>query len=261
MAKQSTSKYTSTEALNRIAWGNELMLPQGDMVGFTYVHRSGVNKDIDENYETVWSVGGTYSNPSSATVMKISSSSSNDTSAGTGARTVKVKGVDSNGDYVTETVTLNGQTAVNTTNSFKAVNELRVLTAGSNNANQGIVYSGTGTVSSGVPANKYNAIPVDYNLSQSCFYRVPDSQTGYITGFFCETTKDKGFNAQICTANSSDVLWVEFELFTDRNKAYHKFNPYLKVDSGYTVEIRAKSDLTSDLEFGAGFSMILIDND
>lgn len=110
----------------------------------------------------------------SASVIKISSSSTNDVmTTGTGAWTVKVSGVDANYAKITDTVQLNGQTAVNTAKTFLFVEELEVLTAGTGLANAGTIYAGTGTVTSGVPATKYCAISVGTNVSRQAFYVVP----------------------------------------------------------------------------------------
>lgn len=108
-----------------------------------------------------------------ASVVKLSSGSADDAAAGTGARTVQVTGLLSTYVEASETVILNGQTAVNTTNSYVAINKVEVLTAGSGGVNAGIVYAGTGTVTTGVPAVVNNAITVGANVSTSAFYVMP----------------------------------------------------------------------------------------
>lgn len=136
-------------------------------------HLSGFNADIATTEETIWDQGGAYAYPASASVMSVSSSSANDTSAGTGARTVRVTGLNSLFEPFVETVTLNGQTAVNTTTSIRRVNGVEVLTAGSGGVNAGDIYVGTGTVTAGVPANKYGKIVVAQNRSLAAVYTVP----------------------------------------------------------------------------------------
>ena len=117
MAKQHLSEYSSTEALNIIAWGSPLALDSFDTrQGYKVIHKFGHNLDINSSYETLWSVGGNYSYLSSATTLKISSADANDDDGDTGARTVLVQGLDTNYNEIEETVTLNGQTAVNTSN-------------------------------------------------------------------------------------------------------------------------------------------------
>ena len=131
----------------------ELQVAQGQIAYHKHVYKFGQNVTVGDSVETIWAQGGLYSYPPSATTMTVSSSDTNDTSAGTGARTVLISGLDGDYNEISETITLNGQTPVTTTNSFIRVNRAIVLTAGSGGANAGIIYVGTGTVTTGVPAN------------------------------------------------------------------------------------------------------------
>ena len=112
--------------------------------------------------------------------MKISSASTDDTSSGTGARTVFIEGVNGTGSLVTETVTLNGQTAVNTTKEYDAIERMSVLTVGSGGKNAGIIYAGTGVVTSGVPATIYSAIGAGENNSMVGHWTCPSGYVGYM---------------------------------------------------------------------------------
>jgi hypothetical protein len=158
-----------------------LQVSRGQIQGHSTVIVFGYNPDVDTSEETVWPDGGTIPHPTSASVLKISSSSADDASAGTGARTVYIEGVD--GDYavVSETVTLNGQTAVNTTNSYLYVNSFYVATVGSGGSNAGNINAGTGTVTAGVPAVLYDIIAAGYNNRTTGHYCVPAGYTGYMT--------------------------------------------------------------------------------
>jgi hypothetical protein len=91
------------------------------------------------------------------TAVSISSSSTDDDGApaGTGALTVKVYGYGRDLAAVTETFTMNGQTAVTGTELFMYVSAIEVLTVGSGAASAGDIYViriGESTLSSGVPA-------------------------------------------------------------------------------------------------------------
>ena len=157
-----------------------LQVARGQIQGHTVVQVFGYNPDLDTSEESVWPDGGIVPHPTVASVLKISSSDVNDTSAGTGARTVFIEGVD--GDYavVSEAVTLNGQTAVNTTNSYLYVNKFYVLTTGSGGVNAGNINTGTGVVTAGVPAVLYDIIAIGYNNRTTGHYCVPAGYTGYM---------------------------------------------------------------------------------
>ena len=158
----------------------ELQVARGQIQAHSVVTIAGYNSDVDTAWEMITPVGD-LSYPAAALQMTVSSSSANDTSAGTGARTVLITGLDANYAIITETVTLNGQTAVTTTNSFLRINSMLVTTAGTGLANAGIIYIGTGTVTSGVPATIYNVISIGFNNTTSSQYTVPAGYTGYLT--------------------------------------------------------------------------------
>jgi hypothetical protein len=158
----------------------ELQVARGQIQGHSVVTIAGYNSDVDQAWEMITPVGD-LSYAAAALQMTVSSSSASDTLAGTGARTVLITGLDANYAVITETVTLNGQTAVTTTNSFLRINSMLVTSAGTGLANAGIIYIGTGTVTSGVPATIYNLISIGFNSATSSQYTVPAGYTGYLT--------------------------------------------------------------------------------
>ena len=116
-----------------------------------WVNKYGANEDIDTASvpEFIWTPGGTYSWPSTATAMEIVSTSTADRSPSSGAYTVFVQGLGSSaGTTQSETVTLNGQSAVALVNKYYRVNRAYLKTAGSHEKNVGKISirdSGGGT--------------------------------------------------------------------------------------------------------------------
>lgn len=160
----------------------ELQVSRGQIQGHKSLFVFGNNADINGSVETIWSQGGVYAYPAAAIAMKVSSSSADDDAAGTGARTVVVTGLDENYNEASETVTLDGQTEVLTTTTFIRIFAAYVATAGSGGTAAGTIYVGTGTVTAGVPATIYAAIPLGENRTQSCIWTVPAGYTLYVTG-------------------------------------------------------------------------------
>jgi len=158
-----------------------LQVSRGQVQGHRNVTVFGFNGDVDTSQVTVWPLPSLSNYAATALQMKVSSSSANDTSAGTGARTVVIQGLDGSYNEVSETVTLAGQTAVLTTTLFLRVNYMYVATAGSSNSAEGDIYIGTGTVTAGVPATPYNIIKYDYNNTTSGFFTIPAGYTGYLS--------------------------------------------------------------------------------
>lgn len=163
----------------------DLQVARGQITWHRGVFIFGVNNSVPASATpgTVWAGGGSYAFPAAATVMNISSSSANDTSAGTGARTVLIEGLDGSYNEISETVTLNGQTAVNTLNSYLRINNLEVQSVGSGATAAGTIYAGTGTVTAGVPATIYSLIVLGYNASTQAVYTVPAGYTAYVSSY------------------------------------------------------------------------------
>jgi hypothetical protein len=90
----------------------------------------------------------TYTEPTSAAQRSLASASANDAAAGTGGRTVKITYYDGAGaGPLTETVTLNGTSAVNTVaTNIQFIEKMEVVTVGSLGANAAAItlYGSTG---------------------------------------------------------------------------------------------------------------------
>jgi len=161
----------------------ELQVSRGQIAYHEFIHKFGYNPDIGDSPETIWSEGGLYVYPTSASTMYISSSSAADTAAGTGARTVTVYGLDADFEQISVTVSLNGQTGVqlNGALNWYRVNRIVVNTAGSGGANAGVLYVGTeATPPGGVPTNKYATVAIGDNQTLMCLWTVPVGYTAYL---------------------------------------------------------------------------------
>ena len=132
----------------------------------------GEKTAIGTTDQTVWPLTGILENPAAPIAVTISSSSANDTAAGTGARTVEIQCLIAGFVPVDETYTLNGQTAV-AVGDISAVNRLKVMSAGSNDYNVGTIYVGSGTVTAGVPAVIYAVIAPGNNKTTQAHYTCP----------------------------------------------------------------------------------------
>lgn len=186
-----------------------IQISEGQWNDTKSVFKFGYNGTVGTSEETIWTEGGAYAYLSSASTLKISSASTADTSAGTGARTVSVSGLDANYNEISETVTLNGQTAVNTINEYLRVNRMQILTAGSGGENAGKVYAGTGTLTNGVPANKYAVIDAGENQTLMALWTVPSGYTAYIHQLNVSqaaTTANKYTTVRLKVRNESAVF-------------------------------------------------------
>jgi hypothetical protein len=244
----------------------ELQVARGQISFHKTIFKFGYNAVVGATKETIWEQGGLYAYPASATVMTISSSSTDDTAAGTGARTVEIFGLDADYNEINEVVTLNGQTAVNTTKSYLRINRGIVRSAGSGGANAGTLYAGTGTVTSGVPANIYLTINGDGdNQTLMALWTVPAGYTAFLTKMSLSTgtsTNTKALlNASLVARPYGEVFQIK-ERFTLTDGAHEQFYTYpLKFTEKTDLEMRAfSSSGTVDFNVSASMEFIYIQN-
>lgn len=99
------------------------------------------------NYVSIWPYSAQYPWGTAAGTVSVASTSANDTSAGTGAQTVHLYGVDTDGKTLTEIVPLNGTTPAISNSTFKRLHQMSVVDSGTGGVNDGAI---TGTVSGSI---------------------------------------------------------------------------------------------------------------
>lgn len=185
----------------------------GQIAGVTPFYLNGINTPTTTTFETLWPASTLHAFATGAiSTPYASSSSTNDAAAGTGARTIRVTGVNTSYATFSEDVTLNGQTSVNlATANVLAINSITVLTAGSGGVNAGTVYVGNSTNSSGVPANAYNSIGVGHNKSLSAVYCVPADYTLLIHDFYLQAHHSTAgiFDAKILSSENLGLVMTD----------------------------------------------------
>jgi hypothetical protein len=146
--------------------------------GAEIITLTGYNNSVSTSEETYWPGSARYVWPTAATAVTVSGASANDDGdpVGTGCNTARIRYVNDEYDEVIETITLNGQTAVTLADETLGVNLVECMTAGTGLTNAGVIYAGTGTVTTGVPATVYNRVETGLGRSSSGFYYVPDER-------------------------------------------------------------------------------------
>lgn len=242
----------------------DLQVVRGQVAWHTPVTVWGYNPDVDNTLETVWGDGGTVSYISAAGTMNVSSSSTDDASGGTGARTIVIQGLDSNFSEISETITLNGQNTVTTTNSFLHINYIYVATAGSGAKNAGVIYIGSGLNTLGVPAVAYGAIYTGLNASTSAVYTIPAGYTAYVVNGGISAGQASGSSEVVGYLTVMDPVTKLHRVVSaaafNNGVAEYDFKLPLKILEKHTIEARAigKSNNNS---VAAHFQLILIKND
>lgn len=191
-------------------------VPLGRVPGVTNVLRAGFNGTIDAVQEDIWNVGGLQVYLTSAELMDLVSTDANDTSAGTGAQTIAIEGIDGNFDEVLEVISLNGLTPVTTVNSFLRIYRMVTIAAGTTASNEGVV-----TITSATSANIQGQMDISQNSSSTFQYTIPRAKTGLLTHFTVTTGSndqtDFSFFARLeggvfLLANENQVIGNVFDI-------------------------------------------------
>lgn len=171
--------------------------------GVSHNNKFGRNDAVDTTStpEDVWDGGGLYTgHPTSFTpeTVDVFSSDTNDTSAGTGARTFRIFGLKTSSStaYEYEDITLNGTTAVTSTSTWWRVNRGYVLTAGTGGTNAGTITVRSTTTT----ANVFMVLYAGFAQSQVAAWTVPAGTTALIHRLRASIARD---NAAAGTATLS----------------------------------------------------------
>ncbi len=167
------------------------------------------------------------------TALEVVSSSVNDTSAGSGARTVKIEGLDGNYAPFAETVTLAGTTPVALANtSVIAINKFFVVTAGSGLANAGTV--DVRTVSGGTIKSRIQALAESVNMAAEFVYTVPASMYGLLK------------RIQVYARTNTGDLWAYLKLTSSLGIGY------IRAVGQHSLDVTGFSDGKILMDFGTG---------
>lgn len=250
----------------------EQQVSRGEIAGASSIFVYGYLREMGQNVnETLQYQGGLMQYPSSAATVFISSADANDTSAGTGARTLLLEGLDANYAAVSETITMNGQTQVESSKSYIRLFKITSVTVGSGGKNAGDIYVATTGASSGVPTGTtYLVMESDdlsaINTSQAAVYTVPAGHTLYIDlvqfkGSARSTVSGFGFATIATRTSGSDKPFVDIIEHSLRAMLLDiPFPNYLKLEEKSDIELRCFTTNSDAKDMGGNFTGLLLEN-
>ncbi len=170
----------------------ELAVSMGQVPGYSAVDKFGINPTITttSDPEDIWEGGGlyTYDTNGTAPIVSLASSSASDT------EDINVQGLDINGAFVSQTITLVGTTRQALTTPLWRV--YRMSNDGTSNLVGNVFcYTGTGAVPSVGDSEVRALITNGYNQTLMALYTIPKGKVGFLyrgeiglewsgTGFF-----------------------------------------------------------------------------
>ena len=203
----------------------------------------------------------TYTEQTTNAQRSIVSSNANDTSAGTGARTVKITYLDQTGaGPYTETLTLNGTTPVNTTNTnICFIEQIDVVTVGSAGSNAGIISLKAATAGGGATIG---TIAATNNQTFWCHHYVPVSKTCNVTGISCShngTTVGSGavfqlYSKPIGVSNAVVSQVSDFvRLYGQSSTFSRNYASPIKITGPAFLEIKVTPESSSSFTYRSSF--------
>ena len=252
----------------RINNDNGVNIVLGDIDNIGHINKFGRNPNIDTNTipEDIWSSGGDYTGFPTGTpeTIAVVSTSTNDTSGGTGARTVRIEGLKSttSSAYETEDITLTGTTTATSTNTWYRVNRMYVLTAGTLGYNEGTITFNHSTTT----ANVFGTIEAQRNQSTIAVYTIPYQTTGYIIQYSLSLVRASGAagSGEISLrARDTSGVFRSIDYFDITNSQWvnKKFSYPKKLDSLTDIKFRVEDVSDNATIINASFTILLVDDD
>ena len=229
-----------TSSISRVGTSEpfDLQVSRGQLTYHSVVNVFGTATGIGTAYRTPWELANTNALPliSSASQLDVASSAAGDTT-----QVVQLQGLDADYKVITENVSLNGTTAVTTSQSFKAINGF--ITISGNCA---------GNVTAKISSVVYAQITAGTGRNQAAIYTVPANHSLYLTRIDAFSATSTGASKYITFLNKNTfsdgrVFNVAETTFAQRMDITRVL-PF-KIPSKTTLELQAKVN-SSTAEIG-----------
>jgi hypothetical protein len=213
------------------------------------VQKFGSNNDAGGTEEMLWSQSGAYTWLADHDTIVVTGGAEDDAGQ-TGALTVLVQGLDNNFDVQEETVTMAGAGGVTTTNKFRRVHRMKVMTAGSAGWNVGAITAaatGGGNVSH---------IPATYNQSMQANYTVPRNYNGWILRWYASSASNQTIDVymRVREAPVTSLFQVKHKIHVFRGYVDEKFETPILVDEMSDIYMSTVASASSDVS--GGFDLV-----
>ena len=238
-----------------------ITISNGTLDGVGYIEKFGRNATLSGNPETIWDGSNLYTYLSTTSSVYITSSSGDDATAGTGARTVEVQGLDENYELQTETINVDDSAS---TTTFIRVFRAIVKTVGSGGQAAGVISIRSASGGGGTLLAQIGRVGTGggASLGQTfmALYTIPAGKTGYLTQW---TVGAGGQNADTTALLLARPTGGAFNSKDIVISAGNQFSKDYKIPLMFTektdIEVRAFSS-SSGNDCSSTFNILLIDN-
>tara|TARA_R110000772_G_scaffold48402_5_gene110565 strand:- start:1408 stop:2169 length:762 start_codon:yes stop_codon:yes gene_type:complete len=240
-------KYINNEGLN---------IARGLVRNTSSVNKFGYNGAIGTSYQTVWTSSNLMPYVSIANNMVVTSSSSDDDVAGTGAQTITVEGLDEDYNPVSAVFNMNGTgNSTNTSISFLRAYRSSVTRVGSNDSNQGVI-------SGSLSGNNIIHIIAGENQTLQANFTTAANTTAFVNDILISSGKENktGLFRLVVrdnrTPNKPFLNKQLIELY--RDSTVIEYPVPLKIPEKHDIEIQCKNLDASTLSASATFNLTVV---
>lgn len=249
-----------------------LNVSRGLIPGMSPLHKFGKTDNADNGVATdIWD-GSTvgvpasliWAAPTTARTHQIVSASANDTSAGTGCRTLRIYGLTGWGaKEVSEDITMNGTTNVATANQYVIIHRMKSLTWGSAGPNVGDI-----TATADTDATITAMFLAGMGQTEMAIYGVPSNQIFYMTHCYATVFRSvsAGVDVSLLVNTIPDQQTGGFinkgsisAQTTGSTDAEHPIEPPRPFPGPCIIKIQANASANNTV-VSAGFHGYLVDN-
>ena len=245
----------------------------GTINGYAVINKFGRSTDVDNGVDTdVWDRANAASQqvvwvaPLATRKHNITSTSNDDDAASIGAKTIQVYGLPTwDTAEVSEVISLDGTTAVETVNSYVIIHRMKVLTWGSTGPNVGVI-SATALTDGSITAQ----ILALKGQTLMAIYGVPSTQCLYLTNYYASfntlVASAARIDVEFCVNPIPDVITTaclvkntQAVISVGSSSFQHNWLPYYKVAGPAIIRIHGTGS-ANGLSLSAGFDGYLVDN-
>jgi len=262
MSKLISTIVSDTLFLFNIADGS---VPDASVIS-KFAHLENLTTDLTD----VWDEGdpadaGFYPYPVSSTQVTVSSASALDThTTGTGARTIKIYGLDDSKKEVSEILSLTGQAPVTSVNSYYRVHRAKIITTGTLGWNAGHVYIGTGTVVAGVPPVVLARITYDTkaaageNSTLMSQFTVPTGKVAFLRRFWFNISKQNEAEVWLKARPEGECFQTTLRLMRKQGSEQHVMDGVIVFSAGTDIVVRAQRTGAANTDIACGYDLFLL---
>lgn len=210
--------------------------------------------------DAIWSASAAYTAPAAGLLCNVVSTSTNDASAGTGARTIYISGLNDLYDQTNETVTLNGTSNVSTVQKYINIYSAYVLTAGTVDSADGTI-----TITQQTSGTLLATILPVVNASQSTIFMVPRFYTAYVNAIHVvaqNITNSAVIDLGLFRRDFGGVLRIvsDFLFSQGSNSISKKFEAPLVFPEKSTILFKCSSAANGTWDVAIDYDIYLIKN-